>query len=115
LGVAEVASSPLGKRPLPHGIVTLWDVASREQRGALDQWSRLASSVAFARDGRMFAADGQGSDISLWDPSIVSVRVRLSPDEPPSAIAFSPSGHTLASTDTSGAIRIWDLSAVPPP
>jgi WD40 repeat protein len=107
--VAEVASSPLGKLSGEFGVRAFF--VALEERSSPYVWV----CVAFTPDGRMLAADGQGSDISLWDPSIVSVRVRLSPDEPPSAIAFSPSGHTLASTYTSGAIRIWDRSAVPPP
>jgi WD40 repeat protein len=107
------AGVPIGG-PLPPGVVTLWDVASRKPRGVLDDLSRLASCVAYSPDGRMLATDGQGSVISLWDPSKLSIRVRLSGQDPPSAIAFAPDGQTLASTDSSGAIRIWDLGAVPP-
>jgi WD40 repeat protein len=100
--------------PLLPGLITLWDVAGRKPRGVIDDVSRLASSVAFSPDGGMVAADGRGSDLSLWDPSQLSVRVRMTGNAPPSAIAFAPDGHTLASTESSGAIRFWDLGAFPP-
>jgi WD40 repeat protein len=105
---AAGARAPVPVRgPIPAGLVTVWDVATRESRGFVDDLPRPASFVAYSPDGRVLATDGQGNDIILWDTSRSTVVARLSGPATPSAIAFAPDGHTLASADDGGAIRRW--------
>jgi WD40 repeat protein len=93
--------------PIQRGLVTLWNLASREPRAFLDDLSRPASSISYARDGRALATDGQEDAITIWDPSKPAVLARLSLPASPTGLAFAPDGRTLASADGGGAIRIW--------
>jgi WD40 repeat protein len=47
--------------------VGLWDVASGQQRAALDWKIGMVNAVAFAPDGMTAAAGGAGGDIVIWD------------------------------------------------
>jgi WD40 repeat protein len=109
--------------------ITLWDVTQRQPRIVLSGTGR-ALALAFAADGKTLASANEDGEVELWDPAtgqrrlsiragtrLDSVRLYKSPDLSPSpALAFSPSGETLAVwwLPNSSAITLWDVTARPP-
>jgi WD40 repeat protein len=77
----------------------------------------LQSVAALTRDGSTLAAAGGSDAIDLWD---VRGRTRyaeleLSAQEAPiTYLLFSPDGAVLASLDSNGTARLWDVRRDPP-
>lgn len=105
------------------GTTRLWDVATHKQIGAaIVTKNNLVLALAFSADGtRLATAQGYGT-FRLWDvathreiggplTSPVPTDVWAGP-EPPTyiGIAFSPSGSILATADSDGAVRFWDVA-----
>lgn len=97
--VLSLALSPDGKLLASNSLrdtnISLWDVGTQKQIGALDQASE-SHSLAFSPDGRMLASGGNGG-VSLWD---VQNQKRLFSSDHTSAVTFvaiSPDGKWLAS------------------
>ncbi|MGW7640911.1 caspase, EACC1-associated type [Streptomyces decoyicus] len=128
-GVMDVAFGPGGSLlalGIDDGTIALWDVASRQRKATLTDFTGPAhlgvTSVAFSPDGAVLAgADSKmrGKDavrdgtISLWD---VATRKRLATLTDPdtvsvSAVAFSPRGAILASANGIGTISVWSVAA----
>src|SRR5262249_44343329 len=88
---------------------------------------QAVSAVAFSPDGRTLAtgsgsydSEKPGGRLRLWDVTNPGKPIRLAPvpdDQDVTAVAFSPDGHTLATTSTSsdpekpgGRLRLWDVT-----
>ena len=116
LGVRAVAFSPDGKllaagtgQPKEHGTVTLWDVATRQQR-----WTHKGKAgipaVAFSPDGQTLAIGGYDNAARLLDPATGKLRATLKHPQGVRAVAFSPDGKRLATGGLDRRIRVWDLA-----
>ena len=106
-GFGPMAFSPDGKilaQGIDDGTVVLWNVASRRQIGdyATDPYGigAAVSSLVFSPDGKTLAIAGIDGTVQLWNVSTgrqSGSALRLTDGStPPSAIAFSPDGGTLA-------------------
>jgi WD40 repeat protein len=89
--------------------VGVWNVDSGRRRAGL----KIASSrcVAFSPDGRLLAAtrpdDGA---IVLWEWATRQERAVLRGHRgKPLAVAFAPDGRVLASGDSEGVIKLWEV------
>jgi WD40 repeat protein len=101
----------------------LWDVATGQERAALQHKQGVFHAVAFSPDGKTLAAgntDGQfiqdevlppaWNTLELWDMTGPQPRVRavLARDpEDVTALAFSPDGALLAAATSEG-VKLWD-------
>jgi WD40 repeat protein len=79
----------------------------------------LLSGLVFSREGRLIAAgteDQQSRYRQAWVWDVESGREeevsQLGRGQRGQAV-FSPDGHTLASTDWDGTLRVWDLPRLP--
>jgi WD40 repeat protein len=94
------------------GQVKLWD-ADGQLLLSHDGLSEKILKVAFAADGRLAGAGGDGI-VRLWDrpSSAEAIHVRTDPERV-HAVAFSPSGRRLATAGRDGRIRLWDPAGRP--
>jgi WD40 repeat protein len=107
------------------GAVTIWDVASGEQRGPLPDASSGFSSVAFTPDGKTVAAGGE-EGIVLWDPVTGQKLATLKADQGKvESLTFTADGKTLASAGgppyllnseilhvrPESNVRLWDMAS----
>jgi WD40 repeat protein/V8-like Glu-specific endopeptidase len=118
-GVFTVAFSRDAKTLASSGFGTrLWDLASRQPRGApLIGETGIASTLAFSRDGRTLASGSDDGTVRLWD--LASRRPRSDPLTGHTggnaggvgSVAFSPDGKTLASGGGDETVRLWDVAS----
>ncbi|MFF2727413.1 AAA family ATPase [Streptomyces sp. NPDC058008] len=111
------------------GFVDLWSLTSpshpvllgRPKTPGVEGLDAATSveSLAFAPDGRTLAAGWHGGLVSLWDVTspddvkpVGAPLVLGCPDVFSHRIAFSPTGHTLATAcdDDAGTISLWDTT-----
>ena len=108
----------------PAGGTQLWDITDPSHPRRLGHTpaaarNRSADFLAFSGDGRMLAEyeDDLTNNhvralLRLWDlrdptrPSLLGLGD--SPEQPPAAMALSPDGHMLSTTDFEGTIRFWN-------
>ena len=105
------------------GTVRLWDIADPAHPAALGQplssGTGSTYSVAFSADGNTLASGNADGSIRLWDvanlaqPQLLGAQLLGAPlvalTGAVEALAFSPDGHTLASGNFDGTVRLWRL------
>ncbi len=127
-GVFALAYSPDGKTLAALEIgqdgkenrqnVTLWDVAEARVRASLPE--ERGHCLAWSPDGKVLARgvylfkgrEVTGTEVRLWDVSAGKERPALTnpgSKNPLRSLAWSPDGRTLAGTDYTGAITLWDV------
>jgi WD40 repeat protein len=92
----------------------LWDVASGKELSRLE--GQTVSSVAFAPDGRTFAASsmtlrrgGELEPFRLWDVNTAKELRRIAVTAARS-VAFTPNGKALAVANLEGELGLWDAA-----
>jgi WD40 repeat protein/transcriptional regulator with XRE-family HTH domain/DNA-binding transcriptional regulator GbsR (MarR family) len=91
------------------GSVKLWDVASGALRWIGSRHTKGLNCVAFAPDGNILVSSASDATVRFWDPqSGTNLQTLLHP-HPMYAIVWSPDGHTLATGDFAGQIRLWHI------
>jgi WD40 repeat protein/serine/threonine protein kinase len=90
----------------------VWEVATRQERPAVEYPGMWVGSLAFSPDGKTLAISGATHVIILWDLATWQVAGRLQGHwNEVWPVAFSPDGKYLASGGKDKKVRIWD--AVP--
>jgi WD40 repeat protein len=135
--VAE-AFSPAGRTLASgnaDGTVRLWNVADPAHPRPLGQLLTSGSNgntvdaVTFSPDGRTLASGNGDGTVRLWnvtDPAhprplgrpltsgqpltTPSLPLTSGPGNTVNAVAFSPDGHTLASGNADGTVRLWNVA-----
>jgi WD40 repeat protein len=95
------------------GTVRLWDAATRQPLGVLNQGTG-AYGVAFSPDGTRLAVACADNTIRLWDAGTRQEVAELhGHSEYVHSVAFSPDGSRLVSASGDTTIRIWDAGPRP--
>jgi WD40 repeat protein len=88
------------------GAPQIWNIAARTHRTLPSAFPVMAVS----RDGRTFAADIVGAT-KVWDVTTGRLRATLPAIHGPTAMAFGPNDHTLATGGEDGVLRLWDTAS----
>jgi WD40 repeat protein len=90
--------------------VVVWDIARRSITATLRpaQPAHGSTLVAYCPDGRMLAVGGD--DIALWNLTD-GRKTKTAPASAVRALACSSDGKTLAWTEQSGRLMLWDLAS----
>jgi WD40 repeat protein/transcriptional regulator with XRE-family HTH domain len=96
------------------GEVRIWDATTGRPGPVFADSDALNDPpVAFSRNGRMLAIGGANGTVRLSDTATGRTRTTLPGHGPAGAVesvAFSPDGHTLATTSDQDAPQLWNIS-----
>jgi WD40 repeat protein/serine/threonine protein kinase len=102
------------------GEIRVWDMSSLSNESRRLDVPGSAFSLAISPDGKLIAT-GTGSSLNTRNPSFIGIVLwdaetgeeitRLEGHEAGvNALAFSPAGNRLLSTDGAGSLRVWDTA-----
>ena len=90
----------------------LWDVASGQQRVALEGHDARVMALAFSPDGRRLATGSLDHTVRVWDVASGKQTTMLDGDSGRIwKVAFSPDGTRLATSSEDSSTRLWDASS----
>ena len=93
------------------GGVTLWDLALRRPRAALEGHERGVAAVAFSPDGATIASADWSGVVRLWDAATGRSRDAFGGPQRVSRLVFSPDGSMLAAAGEDRSVTLWDLDS----
>src|SRR5262249_50599683 len=98
------------------GDVNLWRIPSLALVTNLEGHATSMSHTAFSPDSQLLAGSTD-KNIRLWD--LASGKIKRIFETPAAAgvwsIAFTPDSKNLIACRADGTVKVWDLSAEPPP
>jgi RNA polymerase sigma factor (sigma-70 family) len=89
--------------------IRLWDVATGQEKGRLDERLTEIGALAFSADGKTLVAGGEGA-IGVWDVAGGKFLTEGIHDGPVDNILYFPDGRTLATAGTDGIVGVWEAA-----
>jgi WD40 repeat protein/serine/threonine protein kinase len=107
-----------------HGTIKVWELASGRELASTNAHREAVHALAFSSDGALLATGAADQKIHLWDMSRVpqteaaaaaleKIATLQGHWDEVGAVAFSPSGHRLASVGSDGAVKLWSVTQKP--
>src|SRR5207237_4054336 len=94
------------------GVVMVWDVATRQLRGALRGHPGKIWSLAFTADSKTLVSGGEGGIVKIWDAATGKERATIvAESDNVRFLAIAPDGRPLATVcHERGPHRVLTLS-----
>jgi WD40 repeat protein len=115
LGVRGVAFAPDGKLLASHSgddTICLWELRTGKRQGTLKGHTSTVNAIAWRKGDRLLASAGQEGTIWFWDADSGKGRFVIAQPEGFWSVAFAPDGKTLATGDSEGVIKLWDVATL---
>jgi WD40 repeat protein len=98
------------------GVVTVWDVQSREKRRSLYSQAGEVTSLAFSPDAKRLVVTGRQAVVELWDVVTGDCLARefKAHGVEGGEATYSPGGLTILSSGKDSVIRIWSATDLYP-
>jgi RNA polymerase sigma factor (sigma-70 family) len=103
---------------LDHGLLLIWDAASRKQLHRVALPGMDVRSLAFSPNGKILVGTSSlwgappDTRLHVWDAVTAKELASFTGHEkPPDAVAFSPNGTLLASGGEDETVRLWEPSS----
>jgi WD40 repeat protein/beta-lactamase regulating signal transducer with metallopeptidase domain len=93
------------------GGVTLWDLATRRPRVALEGHERGVAAVAFSANGATLASADWSGIVRLWDAATGTPRDAFEGPQRVSRLVFSADGSMLAAVGQNRSVTLWHLES----
>jgi WD40 repeat protein len=94
------------------GTVWLWNAATGELHGVLEDHSSSVCSVVFSPDRQLVASGSYDGTVRLWDAATGELHGVLEGHSSwINSVVFSPDGQLMASGSDDGTARLWDVKA----
>jgi WD40 repeat protein/serine/threonine protein kinase len=122
VGITSLAFSPVGGLLAAGddgGVIWVWDPATGERRGRLAGQDPSVTDLAFSGDGRILACCNGSENVPLWDvppqgPLPDLPREKVTVRSGASAVAFAPTGRTLAVGEGNGLVHVLSVPEAGP-
>ncbi|MFD9598455.1 WD40 repeat domain-containing protein [Kitasatospora sp. NPDC059973] len=95
---------------------SLWDISDPDHPVRIGPAIKGdITALAFSRDGKTLAVNGEGTGVRLWNvsdpahPSMIGSPLEIRASAA-TAMAFSPDGQTLATGGRDNTVRLWPLT-----
>jgi RNA polymerase sigma factor (sigma-70 family) len=89
--------------------IRLWDVATGQEKGRLDERLTEIGVLAFSADGKALVAGGECA-IGFWNVPEGKFLNEGIHDGPVDNILYFPDGRTLATVGTDGTVGVWETA-----
>jgi WD40 repeat protein len=93
------------------GSVRLWETGSEEEVKKFTAMDQNFTTVALSPNGKYVLAGSGDQRIYRWSLAGDETKILEGHGLPAAVLAVAPDSATLASADTAGAIRLWDLES----
>ena len=98
------------------GGITVFDATGKRLLNLTEPGGFPVETGVFSPDGRLFATAGRGrspteSNVTIWDPETGRAVRKIATDQPQFALAFDPSGASLAAGRGDGYVNVYDVES----
>ncbi|MBC7932568.1 MAG: caspase family protein [Rubrivivax sp.] len=115
-GISSIVFSPDGKTLASGGddkLIKLWETATGRELRVLAGHEKYVRTLAYSPDGKMLVSTSGDKTVKLWETATgreLRMLEGASISLAVSAVAFSPDGKKMASSDER-VIKLWDFNA----
>jgi WD40 repeat protein len=99
-----------------HGGITVLDDTGERRLSLTEPGGSAVDTGVFSRDGRLFATAGRGqsptqTNVTIWDAETGRAVRKIPTDSPHFALAFDPSGASVAAGRSDGFVNVYDVDS----
>jgi WD40 repeat protein len=99
-----------------HGGISVFDATGERRLSLTEPGGFGVETGVFSSDGRLFATGGRGrspteTNVTIWDGQTGRIVRKIATDSPETALAFDPTGASLAAGRGDGFVNVYDVDS----